>query len=122
MYYADKNEVAAWEWLNGHTKSTDVVLALQSASLCVAKYSSANVVAGHYSVTPKFTETEAAILGIYSAPALSIQQKPLLEKMNVNYVYVGPTEKMNSSIKVVQDNYLTAVYSNPLVSIYKVNR
>ena len=122
IFYATNNELAAWQWLNKNINRGDVVLAMPSTSLRIAKYSDANVVAAHYSVTPRYEEVSGTVVGIYAGSSISTQQKSTLEKLNVDYIYLGPDEKMLNSIKVEQGAYLTQVYNDPLVSIYKVNR
>lgn len=122
IFYAGNNEMAAWQWLNKNISRGDVVLAMPATSLRIAKYSDANVVAAHYSVTPRYNEVSGTVVGIYADSLISAKQKPALEKLNVDYIYVGPDEKMLNSVRVEQSDYLTRVYNDPVVSIYKVNR
>ena len=122
IFYADQNEVAAWEWLNKNTTPGNVVLAMPPTSLRIAKYTDANVVAAHYSVTPQYEQTADMVYKIFACTSLGDSQQTILEKLNVNYIYIGPSEKAVNNISLVQDNYFTLVYSNTLVSVYKVNR
>lgn len=120
VFYASENEVAAWQWLREHTKQGDVVLAMPSASLRIAKYTDASIVAAHYSVTPRFAETAGLVNSIFANPVLD--NNPVLkEKLNVSYVYIGPNERQAGNKSVTQNAGLTMVYNNPLVAIYKVN-
>ena len=122
LFYANKNEVAAWEWLNNNIYPGDVVLAMPATSLQIAKYTNANVVAAHYSVTPRYNENAGIVNRIYADSLLGSNQKTILEKLNTRYIYIGPTEKDVNNIQIEPGNYLTLVYNNPLVSIYKVNQ
>ena len=121
LFYAGNNEVAAWQWLNANVKEGNVVLAMPSTSLQIGKYTSASVVAAHYSVTPHYIETANAITGIYANATLGLAQQSALQKLHVDYVYIGPAERMLNSIKAEPGTCLTSVYSNPDVTIYKVN-
>jgi len=120
IFYANNNEVAAWEWLNKNVKYDDVVLAMPATSLKIAKYTDASVVAAHYSVSPKYNENAGIVNGIFSDSLLN-NQEPVIEKLNVHYVYIGPNERAVNHIKVNPGNHLTPVYSNAMVSVYKVN-
>ena len=120
IFYANKAEVAAWDWLSTHVKQDEVVLAMPATSLRIVKYTSARVVAAHYSVTPHYNETAGIVRGIYTRPLLGNDQKAQLEKLNVTYVYIGPDERINN-IKVEPGSYLTEVFTDQLVSVYKIN-
>jgi len=116
--YATKDEVRAWQWLDGHVKEKEVVLALPAASLRIAKYTPASVVAAHYSVSPRFEEMYRVIretlMGLNSAMQLN--------QLNVDYVYIGPLEKRMKNIQITKDPYLKPVYTNPSVFIFRVSR
>ena len=122
FYYAQQSEVDAWMWLNDHVAEGAVVLAGNDASLHIAKYSKCRVVAAHYSVTPRFQEMSGLVAGIYVSSHLGYEQKPQLQQMNVDYVYIGPLEKRPKNIRVDSSDYLTPVFANAAVAIYKVNR
>ncbi len=122
IFYANNEEVAAWDWLNKNTGEGTVVLAMPSTSLRIAKYTSDNVVAAHYSVTPRYTESAAMASAFFADSVLGNQQKNALEKLNISYIYIGPNEKESNSVRVLNDGTLAKVYGNELVSIYKVNR
>ncbi len=121
-FYAHKSELAAFDWLSKNTPEGTVVLAEPSTSLRIAKYTSDNVVAAHYSVTPQYKEYAAMASLFFADTVLGNAQKPALEKLNVSYVYVGPEEINLNIVKIPDDGALTKVYSNDLVSIYRVNR
>ncbi len=122
IFYANLNETDAFAWLDKHTTAGTVVLAMPSTSLRIAKYTSDNVVAAHYSVTPRYTESAAMAAAFFADSVLGNPQKPALEKLNIGYIYVGPSEKMTNSVRVLEDGLLTQVYKNDLVAIYKVNK
>ena len=122
IFYANRNEVDAFSWLDKHTNEGAVVLAMPSTSLRIAKYTGDNVVAAHYSVTPHYIETAAMAAAFFADSVLGGAQKIALEKLNVGYIYIGPEEKMANSVRVLEDGTLTQVYKNDLVRIYKVNR
>ena len=122
IFYANNNEVAALDWLNKNTGEGTVVLAMPSTSLRIAKYTSASVVAAHYSVTPRYTESAAIASGFFADSVLGNPQRSALEKLNIGYIYIGPSEKESNSVRVLNDGTLTKVYGNELVAIYKVNR
>ena len=120
-FYANKNEVAAWRWLDGNMEKGSVVLAALVTSQRIAKYTTASVVAAHYSVTPHFDENKKYIDEIYNDSTVGERQKTLLRQLDVSYVYVGPLERKMHDIKVEQGSFLTLVYSNQDVSVYRVN-
>jgi hypothetical protein len=121
-FYANKNEVAAFDWLNKNTPESTVVLAMPSTSLRIAKYTSDNVVAAHYSVTPHYAESAAIASSLFADSVLGRPQLPAVEKLNVSYIYIGPSETQANSVRVPNDGALTQVYKNDLVTIYKVTQ
>ena len=121
IFYASENELAAWQWLQQNTKQGDVVLAMPSTSLRIAKYTDNNVVAAHYSVTPHFVETANLAGNLYSSPALAGKHSIMKDTLHVSYLYIGPLEEQTAHNNIVLDAGYTKVYSNPLVAIYKVN-
>ena len=120
VFYANKEEMDAMRWLDKNTKEGAVVLAMPSTSLRIAKYTSDKVVAAHYSVTPHYKESAAMATGFYMDSVLGAGQKAALQKLNVGYIYVGPSEVERNNVKVLEDGALVKVYSNALVRIYKV--
>jgi len=120
IFYANKEEMDAMQWLDKNTKEGTVVLAMPSTSLRIAKYTSDNVVAAHYSVTPHYKESAAMATGFYMDSVLGAGQKAALQKLNIGYVYVGPSELERNSVRVVEDGTLVRVYGNRMVSIYRV--
>ena len=92
-----------------------------STSLRIVKYTSDNVVAAHYSVTPHYKESAEMVARIYADSVLGAGQKETLQGLNIGYIYIGPSEIEANNVKVLQDGMLTQVYGNALVRIYKVN-
>ncbi len=121
IFYANKNEMDAMQWLAKNTAEGTVVLAMPSTSLRIAKYTSDNVVAAHYSVTPHYKESAAMASHIYADSVLGAGQKETLQKLNIGYIYIGPSEIEANNVNVLNDGTLTQVYANALVRIYKVN-
>ena len=121
FFYTYKDEVTAFDWLSKNTSERTVVLALPSTSLRIAKYTSDNVVAAHYSVTPRYAESAAMASAFFADTVIGNPQKPELEKLNIGYIYMGPSETEMHPVRVLDDGALTKVYSNDVSAIYKVN-
>jgi hypothetical protein len=115
VYYATKDEMDALQWLKQHTHAGDVALALPTASQRIAKYTKASVVAGHYSVTPKFNESAALAMRLLADTALSGHA---LDSLHITYVFAGPEERATHKIHAGSDGLYAPLYSNRSVTIY----
>lgn len=117
IFYTSNAEMEAMQWLRSHARTGEVVLADNASSQRIAKYTSASVVASHYSVTPRFAEN-AALAAQLLADSLKISGlEPMPENLHIRYVYLKPAK---GATLPANGKYLTPVYGNTQVAIYKV--
>lgn len=115
LYYATTQEMNALQWLKRHGRPHDVVLASETVSQRIAKYTSASVVAAHYSVTPRFNESSALAARLLRDTLLNSQA---LDSLNIAYVFAGPAEQQAHAIVGSTGGQLVPVYASPAVTIY----
>ena len=121
-FYATSNEMDALHWLDAHAQPGNVVVATLNTSLRIGRYTRASIVAGHYSVTPDFIEKTKIAYTIFYHPVVGINEKYDVGRTNADYIYLGPAERQIANTQIEESPYITRVYSNPDVTIYKVNR
>ncbi len=115
-FYTNSADMEALMWLKKNARVGDVVLATPPASQRIAKYTGASVVAAHYSVTPRFTESAILVQKTLADTMMISGQTPLPEAVHANYVYLN-----NDEIKSpTPGKYLSEVFHNSSVTIYKV--
>ena len=120
-YYADSDEMKAWEWMDTHLHKGDVVLASLMTSLRIGKYTCASVVGAHYSVTPRFDETLKRMDSVGIMP-LNGGREAVVQRLNADYLYSGLVERLSGAPLPDSISWLTTVYTNPYVTIYKMKR
>ena len=120
IYYAGKDEMAAWQWLDKQVRAGEVVVAMPNTSLRIAKYTKASVVAAHYSVTPHYAANAALMTGLYGEGTIGTKQKEILDSVHAAYLYIGREEKGSHGMHIVETENIKLAYSNPEVLIFRV--
>ena len=117
--YADKDETAAWQWMRKNIKEGSLVVASHYTSPRIAKYTGARVVLGHYSVTPRYKENRELLDNFFTTWQFDSSRLPVLQKLNADYLYIGPKERYFGAVYADSTHYLKRVYNNPSVAVYK---
>jgi hypothetical protein len=122
VYYADKGEMDAWDWMRENIAPGKVVLAGYITSSRICKYTNASVVIGHYSVTPHFLETFKKAYDIFANTAWDLNKRNQLSDLNVDYLYLGPELYKPDRLGIDTTGFMKLVYKNEITAIYKVDR
>jgi hypothetical protein len=118
-FYLTNSDVLGFDWLKSHVAKTDVILSTPEIASRIAKYTDAQVVAGHYSVTPEFKKQEENLRILFSQNSVSIKMVDSLFTNRVNYVYVNKNDTAYVRDKEITFDGLNKVYENDVVEIYK---
>ena len=116
VFYVSNQESAAFKWLKANTQPGLVVLADDTASQRIAKYTSNSVMASHYSVTPLYGYFSGMVTGLLSNEMFLRGNEPVPMASNIAYVYL---KSRNGAYPDATGPHLRLVYRNKEVLIYK---
>ncbi|MDH7476423.1 MAG: hypothetical protein QHH09_03050 [Microgenomates group bacterium] len=105
-------------WLKDNTKSDEIVLSDFTAGNFIPAYAGNTVFYGHEIETYNSAVKKQAVINFFSSND-PINQKNFLIKNRIKYIFFGPQERAYRQKELIIDN-LKPVYTNPLVTIYKV--
>ncbi len=119
VLYLEENDVQAFNWLKSKVTTQDVVLSTPYIASRIAKYTDAQVIAGHYSVTPKYLKQENKLRALFSEKIISKQLVDSLFDKRVSYIYVNKNDTAFIKGQSFVFDGMTKVYGNGIVDIYK---
>jgi hypothetical protein len=114
VFYTSIDEMAALKWMKANIDRDAVVLADLPASQRIAKYTSANVVAAHYSVTPEFELNANAVQRLIADTLVTAGYKSVPASFGARYLY------LRQAPAATVGRYLQRVYANPGISVYRI--
>lgn len=122
LYGAD--QVALCEWIEENTEADAVFATNERHNNAISSLTGRNLACGSptflYSHGIDYTDREAAVAQIYTAPANSMEQ---IEKYDVDYILVGPDERGTFPVDEAGiQSIATLVFSQNDVQLYQVNR
>lgn len=120
--YASREEFDSWKWLQKNTKPGEVVLSSAYTCSRIAKYTDLSVVAGHPTVSPFYKATVEIAKKIVFDSTLPFRYRDELKFLNVDYIYIGAEERLTNPGKIGNTDYLSEIYNNKGVSIYKIRK
>jgi hypothetical protein len=116
VFYVSKYELDACRWLKTNTQPGTVVLADDTASQRIAKYTSNAVVASHYSVTPLYGYFSDMVKELLLNEAFLRGDEPVPDASNIAYLYLKTQQGIYPP---VTGRHLQLAYRNEGVVIYK---
>lgn len=120
-YYLSVEEVNALRWLEKNVKSDDVVLSSLTFGQYVPAYTGAHAFLAHWAQTVDFYTKEKLVEAIYSMDVDETRKKEILNEYSVDYVMLGPAEKLLGTYALSNINELDLVYQSSQVKIFEVN-
>ena len=108
-------------YLQGNTNKEDVVLGYITAGNYIPAYAGNYVYIGHAN-TPDEDEKEFIAASFYKGEMKQEEAKNWLNQERISYIFFGPQEKELGGVADLAEKYsfLTQVYSNKQVVIYKI--
>jgi hypothetical protein len=86
-------ERLAWSWLAARAQPQDVILASATSGSRLPRYVSAQVVVGHWALTPDFLVRYAETLAFFSGTLSPAEAQRYLGAFRVSWIWVGQAEK-----------------------------
>lgn len=122
LVYPLKDFMNGVSWLRDNTRKEDVVLGYVTAGNFIPAYAGNYVYIGHAN-TPDEDEKEPIVSSFFAGKMEQGAAQEFLVKERIRYVYFGPQEKEQGSVEELSSVYsfLTVIYTNPQVKIYRVS-
>ncbi|MCI0444602.1 hypothetical protein L0152_15510 [bacterium] len=98
------------------------VLSLELAGNFIIAYSTRPAVVAHRVATSRFMEKKRLVADLFQLPAEDSKAKQLIRQTNARWLFWGPEEKdfAQGHFNPEKASYLSAVYKNPIVTIYRI--
>lgn len=119
--YADRREIEAWRWIDGHLPPDKMIMATSAPCNLMARLTSLHKVTGHWSMTPHYYELGDRLSRFYSSHELGTNELNLLKEFKADYIYFGPDERRDGSSDLEKYFATGLVFQNELVSIYEIS-
>lgn len=120
-YYLPRALMDGFDWLNRHSKASDIVLSAAENGCCLPAYGGVKAFTGHYNFTIDFSGKNALVRRFFDDREDNQFRRDLLERYAIRYVLYSDTEKHLGRFEPAKADYLQAVYRNALLTIYEVS-
>ena len=120
LYYRQE-EVKAVDWLKKNTERTDTVLASYEIGRLIPARTGNRVFMGHWCETVEVEYKRRWSEAFFQDSTSDNVRRDLLTRYGISYVFHGPTERQIGEFDPSRATYLTPVYGNSSVAIYRVN-
>jgi hypothetical protein len=118
--YRPGAEVAALEWLAGHTQPDEGVLASFETGNVVPTRADVRAFAGHGPETLHSTEKQRWIEHFFQAGTDDVWRQSLLHDYGLDYVFYGPLERALGDWDLAEAQYLIPIHREEGYTIYRV--
>jgi hypothetical protein len=115
-------EVEAVDWLKNNTERTDTVLASYKIGRFIPAHAGNRVFMGHFIETVEVEYKKRLAVSFFRDSATDDFRRDLLTEYGISYVFHGPTERQIGGFDPSRALYLTPVYHDSSVAIYRANR
>lgn len=120
-FYLPKDERNAVEWLKNNTSPGTVVLSGHIAGFFIPAFSARPVFLGHDLQTAYFAQKKPMMEWFFRSDTEDADLKrEFLILNNISYIYYGPNEHSLGSYNLENKDYLTQVFEDGNVAIFKV--
>ena len=116
----DAGLLAGVDWLGQNTTWDETVLSSFEVGGLIPARIGHRVVLGHVIETKDPEEKRRATARFFAAATSDDERRGLLAQYGIAYVFYGPSERGLGDFDPAQAGYLTQVYTNRNVSIYRV--
>lgn len=120
LYYRE-DEIEAVVWLKKNTERTDTVLASYEIGRLIPAHAGNRVFMGHWCETVEVEHKKQLAVSFFRDGTGDDFRQDLLADYGISYVFHGPTERRTGGFNPSKASYLTPVYSNASVAMYRVN-
>jgi len=121
-YFLDKELVEAFIWLDKNISSDSIVLASRKVSNFIPAYTGSKVYIGHYAETIEHHKKEKIFEKFMQVDTQDSFRIEFLDKNGIKYFFFSDFEKSIGGFNPDTVFYLSEIYKNDKIKIYKVNR
>lgn len=118
-YFLPAQTDQAFQFLNRHTNKNDVVISSYAVGNFIPARSGNTVYLGHYDQTIHAARKQKDVSLFYGKNTSCAWRRAFLKKHRIRYVFFSPEEQTMFGLKTLSCPFLTPVYHNKTVTIYK---
>jgi hypothetical protein len=111
----------AIEWLEGHSAPQETVLAGFETGSMIPAYAGHRVVLGHWMETVDYEAKQEDVASFFQTSTSDTRRREMVDWWNVTFIFHGPEERQLGNFDPAGTPWLVPVFSNPQVTIYRVN-
>jgi hypothetical protein len=119
-YYLYRDELDAMSWLENNARPEDVVFSSLTTGQYVPALTGLHAYLAHWAQTLDFFSKSKNVDDFLQGNLDKERQMQILKDGSVDYVFWGPAEKAAGSETALNLSVLEPVYTNPLVTIFRV--
>jgi len=119
-FFHERAENEAIDWLGSETVPADTILADWRIGSYIPARVDHRVFVGYWAETANFDAKIDIVDRFFGIGTLDSWRIQILEQHDIVYVYSGPRERMLGAFDPDAADYLTPVFANDLVTIYRV--
>lgn len=114
--------IEAMKVLKKESQPGEPILSLEFAGNFIIAYSTRPAFVAHRVATARFMEKKKLVADLFQLPSESAKAQELIRETNARWLFWGPEEKdfAKGLFNPDQASYLSTVYKNPLVTVYKI--
>lgn len=121
-YYLTQSELAGLHWLEKNSNPSDVVLSSLTTGEYVPSVSGNNAFLAHWAATLDYFGKRQLVDEFFKGGVSDTARRAIVNQYDVRYVFYGPTERELGSYNPVTSHWLTKVFSDGSVSVYRVGK
>jgi hypothetical protein len=119
-FFHERAENEAIDWLGSETEFKDTVLTAYGTGSYIPSRIDHRVFVGYWAETAQFEAKLEMADRFFQTETPDSWRRQLLNQYSIAYVYSGPRERMLGTFDPATADYLTPVFANDLVTIYRV--
>jgi hypothetical protein len=113
-------EIEAMDWLANNTRPQDTVLASYEVGRGIPGRIGHRVFMGHFIETVEVQRKQMLTASFFQADSTDESRRSMLKEYSIHYVFHGPRERQLGDFEAPAADYLSPVYRNSDVTIYRV--
>lgn len=117
--FRTSDEAAAAAWLSQEDESITAVLGTMQSGNLIAARTGKPVFIGHWAETVAYPTKQAQVETFFQSDTAAAWRQQFLSSNTISHVWIGPREKALGSFNPEDDQFLTPVYQNSTITIYK---
>jgi len=120
-YFLKTSHIAGLDYLESEVKSDDVVFASLTIGQFVPALTGARSFLGHWAQTLDYFGKSAMVESFFNSATDDATREQILTDYSVDYVFFGDEERRLGDYDPADADYLTEVYNQDGVAVYRVN-